>query len=112
MKAFLFILGLVAAGILGYSFEPQFRQSLTGKPPGVKPSTKDPVETPVAAPTAKPTIDFASIPADRLPAKVLLKTEAELVDGASDLKVKVPAGSQINLIRLEGSNVIISPGAG
>ncbi len=108
MKAFLFILGLIAAGILGYSFEPEFRYGLTGKIPGEKPATTDPVETPVV----KPTIDTASIPADRLPAKVLLKAEVEIVDASSDLRMKVPAGNKMNLVRLEGGNVIISPGAG
>lgn len=112
MKAFLFILGLVAAGFLGYSFEPQFRLSLTGKPPGKKPTTSNTAEAPSPTVTKKSVIDLASIPADRLPAKVVLKAEAELVDGTSDLKVKVSAGSQINLIRLEGAYVIISPGAG
>lgn len=108
MKAFLFILGLVAAGILGYSFEPQFRLRLTGKTPGGKFAPNAQVETPPAIPA----IDLATIPADRLPAKVLLKTEAEIVDAASDLRMKVPAGNRMNLIRLEGAVVIISPGAG
>jgi hypothetical protein len=112
MKAFLFILGLVAAGILGYSFEPQFRQSLTGKNPGEKPAPSATVATVAEASAGKSTIDSANIPADRLPAKVLLKAEAEIVDAASDLRMKVPAGNRMNLIRLEGSNVIISPGAG
>ena len=108
MKAFLFILGLVTAGILGYFSEPWFRLALTGKKPGEKPS----ISYPAHAPAAQPAIDLAKIPSDRLPAKVMLKAEAELADSASDLKVKVSAGSQINLIRLEGENVIISPGAG
>jgi hypothetical protein len=108
MKTFLFILGLVVAGICGYSLEPRFRRTLTGKTPGEKPS----ISYPAQAPAAQPAIDLAKIPSDRLPAKVLLKAEAELADSASDLKVKVSAGSQINLIRLEGANVIISPGAG
>jgi hypothetical protein len=56
--------------------------------------------------------DPASIPADRLPTKVLLKVEVEIVDVASDLRMKVPAGNRMNLIRLEGAYVIISPGAG
>lgn len=108
MKTFLFILGLVVAGICGYSLEPRFRRTLTGKTPGEKPS----ISYPAQAPAAQPAIDLAKIPSDRLPTKVLLKAEAELADSASDLKVKVSAGSQINLIRLEGANVIISPGAG
>ena len=104
MKAFLFILGVVVAGICGYSLEPRFRPALTGKTPGEKPAIWDPA--------AQPAMDLAKIPSDRLPTKVVLKAEAELVDSASDLRVKVSAGSQINLIRLEGSNVIISAGAG
>jgi hypothetical protein len=108
MKAFLFVLGLLAAGILGYSFEPQFRLALTGKTPAEKTATTDLVQ----APATKPTIDTAGIPADRLPAKVLLKAEVEIVDAASDLRMKVPAGNKMNLVRLEGANVIISPGAG
>lgn len=112
MKAFLFALGLLVAGILGYSFEPQFRLSLTGKPPGKRTVTTAPVAPVASAPGAKPTFDPASIPADRLPAKVLLKAEAEIVDAASDLRMKVPAGNRMILTRLEGRNVIISPGPG
>jgi hypothetical protein len=68
MKAFLFILGLVAAGILGYSFEPQFRLSLTGKPPGKtpgeKPASPDPVEeTPAEVPVTTPPVE-PEMPAD------------------------------------------------
>ena len=44
MKAFLFILGLIAACILGYSFEPEFRYDLTGKTPGKKNAASDPIE--------------------------------------------------------------------
>lgn len=108
MKVFLFILGLVVVGICGYSFEPRFRLALTGKTPVEKRAISGPAE----ALAAQPAVDLAKIPSDRLPSKVVLKAEAELVDSASDLKVKVSAGSQINLIRLEGSNVIISSGAG
>lgn len=108
MKVFLFILGLVVVGICGYSFEPRFRLALTGKTPVEKRAISGPAE----ALASQSAVDLAKIPSDRLPSKVVLKAEAELVDSASDLKVKVSAGSQINLIRLEGSNVIISSGAG
>jgi hypothetical protein len=110
MKPFLFFLGLVAAGILGYSFEPNLRLSLTGKAPGKgKPSSIAPA---VAQSPALANIDAATFPADQLPEKVMLKGDAEIADPASDLKMKIAAGSRVNLIRLDGDHVIISPGAG
>lgn len=111
MKLFLFLLGLVAAGIVGYSFEPQMRLALTGKPPG-KTQPVAPGSTLVETPQAAGTISAASFPADRLPEKVLLKAEAEVADAASDIRMKIPAGTRVNLIRIDGQNAVISPGAG
>lgn len=110
MKAFLFLIGVVAAGILGYSLEPEMRLPLTGVAP-VKGKVK-PKEVTVQAAPAPVRIDPASIPAERLPEKVMLKADAEIADPASDLKMKITAGSRVNLIRLAGDNVVISPGAG
>lgn len=110
MKPFLFLLGLVAAGILGYSFEPNLRLSLTGKAPVKgKPSSNAPA---VEQPPALANIDATTFPADQLPEKIMLKGDAEIADPASDLKMKITAGSRVNLIRLDGDHVIISPGAG
>ena len=110
MKTFLFLLGLVAACILGYSFEPDLRFKLTGQTPvkgNAKPGRMAVVPTP-----PEQAIDPASFPADQLPEKILLKNSAEIADPASDLKMTITAGSRVNLIRLAGENVIISPGAG
>ena len=110
MKTFLFLLGLVAACILGYSFEPDLRFQLTGQTP-VKGNAK-PGRMAVVPVPPEQAIDPASFPADQLPEKILLKSSAEIADPASDLKMTITAGSRVNLIRLAGQNVIISPGAG
>lgn len=110
MKLFLFLLGMVAAGILGYSFEPLARYSLTGKMPDVEKQEPRKVIVETGAPPQG--IDPASYSADQLPEKVLLKADAVIADAASDLKMTVTAGNKVNLLRLEGNNVVISPGAG
>ena len=53
MKTFLFLLGLVAAGFVGYSFEPNLRFSLTGK----RPENRDAKPAIVAATAAEPTLE-------------------------------------------------------
>lgn len=65
MKIFLFLIGMVAAGVLGYSFEPQMRYMLTGKVPVAdkKETRRVAVETGIPSKQAHP----ASYPADRLP---------------------------------------------
>ncbi len=110
MKTFLFLIGMLAAGILGYSFEPSMRYQLTGKVPVVKKAGPKKIVIETGAPSK--TIDPASYPADQLPEKVLLKADAEIADAASELKMTVTAGNRVKLIRLDGQNVIISPGAG
>jgi len=65
MKTFLFLIGMVAAGVLGYSFEPQMRYVLTGKVPVAdkKETRRVVVETGILSKQ----IDPASYPAERLP---------------------------------------------
>jgi len=110
MKVLLFLIGMAAAGFLGYSIEPQLRQTLTGKTPVIKARDSRSIAIEAEAPAMG--IDPASYSADQLPEKVLLKADTEISDAASDLKMTITAGNKVNLIRLEGSNVIISPGAG
>lgn len=110
MKLFLFLIGMVAAGLIGYSFEPDLRQQLTGFAPVPKKERAKRVVISTNAGVKK--IDLASIPADQLPKKIVLKADAEVADASSDLKMTIPAGSRVSLVRLEGANAIISPGAG
>lgn len=110
MKTFLMLLGVVVAGLVGYSVEPDLRLQLTGETPVKGKAKPDRVAVVPLAPV--PAIDPASFPADQLPDKVLLKADAEIADASSEMKVKITAGSRVNLIRLDGENVVISPGAG
>ena len=109
MKLFLFLLGLVAAGLLGYSFEPLMREALTGKSPDAVYET--PAKVVVEPVTPSIEIDPSTYSAEQLPEKVLLKAAAEISDAASGVKMSFPAGAKVSLVRLEGENAIISPGA-
>lgn len=110
MKLVLFLIGMAAACFLGYSYEPGLRLQLTGIAP--VPEKTEPVRIviPVSAPIEK--IDPASIPTDRLPKKIVLKADAEVATVNADLKMTIPAGSRVILVRLDGDNAIISPGSG
>lgn len=125
---------MLVAGFLGYSLEPQFRERLTGNIPeqskpqeAKKEAKKKPVEEPTKKVMDEPKVvtplapeppvvedlpDPAKFPADMLPEKILLKADAEISDAASGLNMTVTAGNKVNLVRLEGMNVVISPGAG
>ncbi len=109
MKLFLILIGMVAAGVLGYSLEPELRYQLTGKV--VETKNAAPKEAAVVAIPTPVRIDPLSFPADRLPEKIMLKADVQIADAASDLKMTITAGNRVNLIRLDGQNVIISPGA-
>ncbi len=110
MKEFLYLLGIVVAGALGYKFEPQLRAQLTGAPP----TTEVIDETVIIEGRAAtgPTIDPATLAASQLPEKVLLKTDAKVADSSSGIVMTIDAGNQVRLVRIEGQNVIISPGQG
>lgn len=111
MKVFLFLLGIAAAGLLGYSFEPSMRYSLTGK-------ERDKVfdsdsKTVVLDDKKTPTnIDPSKFPKERLPKKVTLRGDVEFTDKKSELTMKVTAGSKVNLVEVDGFNVVINPGVG
>ncbi|MEO5713883.1 MAG: hypothetical protein ABIT37_10395 [Luteolibacter sp.] len=114
MKELLYFLGLVAAGALGYKFEPKLRSQLAAAPPAVEVIE----ETVVieaggpSAPTAEPAIDLAGLAPSQLPEKILLKTAAKVADSSSGVIMSVDAGTHVKPVRIEGENVIFSPGAG
>lgn len=112
MKIFLFLLGIVAAGIVGYSFEPQMRQSLTGKTPETKRDRVSVQTRMVDAGVPKRAIDPSTWPVDQLPKKVQLKGDVEIANETGDIKMTITAGNRVDLVRLEGQTLIISPGPG
>ena len=103
MKIFLFLFCVVAAGILGYSFEPQMRYELTGKVPEQK---LDPVRT-VVVNIGKPKkeINPSTWPADKLPKKVELKRDAEIANETGDMKMTVMAGNANTGLTVSGTAI-------
>lgn len=105
MKPFLIFLGLAVAGVLGYMNEPSLRYQITGVMPkmagqhGVKPTVSE-----------FPPVDLASLTPEQLPEKVTLRAEVLVTDTASELTMKIPAGNRVKLVRIEGANVVVSPG--
>lgn len=112
MKFILFIVGIALSYVLGYMMEPQVRLSLTGQNPATAPVTPAPATSVSAPAPATVTLDLTKISPDQLPATVMLKAEAEISDASSGLKMKIEAGNKVKLLRIEGPNAVISPGAG
>ncbi|MEI6675960.1 MAG: hypothetical protein WCO57_12375 [Verrucomicrobiota bacterium] len=118
----LILVGVIAimafvAGIVSY---PAMRSQLTGLGTVVPPA---PVATPttqstVPAPTLQavtpsattpPVIDLSQLTPSQLPSQVTLNVATEVAD-ATGLKLKVDAGSRLKLVRIEGDQVVVSPG--
>ncbi|WP_411826302.1 hypothetical protein [Luteolibacter sp. AS25] len=111
MKLFMTLLGMVAAGILGYSLEPELRFQLTGVSPEAEKAPEPKHITIEIGDSSANKIDPATFPVEQLPKKVLLKSDAEIADTNSGIKMTITAGNQVDLIRLDGQDVVISPGS-
>ena len=131
MKWFIGILGFTAA-LTGYMKYPSLRYQLTGlsqivpvKPAATKAAdvaVAAPSSPPLAAPpaavapaaaplaTTPPIIDLTKLTPAQLPAQVTLKVSTEVGD-ASGLKMKIDPGSRLTLVRVEGDQVVVSPGS-
>ena len=117
----LVIVGVVAgvAAVAGFLSYPSMRYQLTGlaskvpPPASTAPQAAPPAPAPqdgVIPPAATPTvIDLSQLTPSQLPAQVTLNIATEVAD-ASGLKLKVDAGSRLKLVRLEGDQVVVSPG--
>jgi hypothetical protein len=116
MKYILFVAGLLAALALGYMSEPKFRFKLTGKLPAAAapaaPANTVVVSIPSPNTPAASAIDPSKLDAGQLPETVVLRTEAEVGDASSGLKMKIQAGNRVKLVRIAGQTAVISPGAG
>lgn len=108
MKLFLILLGMAAAGILGYKKEPELRFALTGiSPTDGKMKIANPLDS---AATAAPAIDPASLSADQLPEKVTISVDIKFSDETSGLIMTIAAGSKVKLVRIDGANAVVRPG--
>jgi hypothetical protein len=114
MKFILNLFGLALAATLGYVAEPHLRDFLTGLPStgseGIE--LQEPADsTPTTPPAPELQIDLTSLRPDQLPERVMLYAETKASD-ASGVVIKIEPGSRVKLLRVEGGNAIISPGAG
>lgn len=108
MKLLTNLIGMAAAGTIGYMTEPKWRFDLTG----IQPS-----KTEIAAggrvvikmPDNMPEIDLSKLTPAELPLKVVVKSDVKVADAASGLNMTISAGSQVNLVRIEGGNATVSP---
>ncbi|MEO7101123.1 MAG: hypothetical protein ABI162_17340 [Luteolibacter sp.] len=116
MKPILNILGIGAAGIFGYMFEPNLRFQLTGIQPASEAThEKVAIEEPAAPTTPSPTtpqIDVSGLASSQLPERVLLNAEAKVADSKSGIVMTIEAGNRVKPVRIEGESIIISPGDG
>ncbi len=109
MKQLCNFLGILAAGAFGYIFEPNLRPQLTGVDPSS--DTIGEIEG-SEIPSDAPQIDLASLTASQLPDRVVLKTDARVADSASGVVMTIDAGNRVKLVRIDGSEAVISPGEG
>lgn len=121
MKFFLMILGMAAAGVLGYLVEPNLRSALVGEPAReeaeetavVAGSEADEVEdertgSAEAAPVAD--IDPATLAPEQLPPTVKIKSDAKVKDLTPGMTVTIDAGTELKLVRVVGANALLRPG--
>ena len=111
MKLLINVLGLAAAGYLGYLLEPGLRPSLTGQLPSKIENGRN-KKVILQMPGDVPQIDLANLTPDQLPPKVLLKSDVKVTDAASGTQMIMPAGNRVTLVRIEGGNAVVSPGEG
>ncbi|MEI6605729.1 MAG: hypothetical protein WCP35_10500, partial [Verrucomicrobiota bacterium] len=122
MKWFIGIL-IVSSVFAGYSSYPSMRYQLTGltyKVPAKVATNRNPAaaaDTPSSPDAGSPpaaggpqVIDLAKLTPAQLPAQVTLKVATEVGD-ASGLKMKIDSGSRLTLVRIEGEEVVVSPGS-
>jgi hypothetical protein len=111
MKLFFNLFGMAAAAALGYYAEPSLRFQLTG----VQPSSREIAEgktTMIRPADGSPAIPLSSLSPDQLPQTVLLKSSVKLSDPVSGVSMTLDAGNTAKLVRVEGANLVVSPGEG
>lgn len=110
MKYLILLISMIVAAMIGYSIEPSLRQVLTGKSKDWSKTPEKPIEVIVEE---APAIELALLwPADKLPEKVILKADGEIANETGEIKATVSAGNLIDLVKLDGTNAIISSGPG
>lgn len=107
MKVVLFLIGMAAAGMLGYILEPSYRQQLTGQLPG-KVAPVEPQET-ISEPAA-PARSFDDLQPNQLPASVTLKAPLKVNDPQSGTSMTLDPGSRLKPLRVEAGKLVVRVG--
>ncbi len=108
MKLSLIPIGMLVAGITGYILEPSLRFPLTGKGASIAEGTGDEAVL-LQLPDGK-RIKLSSLSAEQLPKLIYLKKDFILKEKSSGIAISIAAGSEVNLIRIDGFNAVISQG--
>ena len=111
MKLFSTLFGMAAAGALGYFAEPSLRFQLTGTKPSAAEVAQD-KRVMLQFPGETPRIDLSTLSPEQLPQRVLLNTDVKVTDAGSGVTMLIQAGNRVKLVRIEGGNVVVSPGEG
>jgi hypothetical protein len=108
MKLFANFLVVGGAGVFGYFAEPSLRLELTGLSPTAPPTPQQPGNQEEVYLSR---VDPRVYAPEQLPKEVTLKKEAELTDSSSGLKIPVPIGTKLKLLRLGQGTLIVGTGS-
>jgi hypothetical protein len=111
MKFVLAIIGIGAAGTLGYLMEPSLRPLLTKQKnavPRTASSTMPASDVEPAVEARVPDYDYTKLLPEQLPAKITLKSEANATAPGETDTVPLPAGTKVKPLRIEGFEVVFS----
>ncbi|WAC21733.1 hypothetical protein OVA24_10085 [Luteolibacter sp. SL250] len=108
MKLFANFLVVGGAGVFGYFAEPSLRLELTGLSPTAPPPPQQPGNQEEVYLSR---VDPRVYAPEQLPKEVTLKKEAELTDSSSGLKIPVPTGTKLKLLRLGQGTLIVGTGS-
>ena len=139
MKVLGYALVILVMGFLGYALYPNIRPTLenagwiaqyvpqAAPAPAVEPPATDdggeasvppavePAPVPEPAPAPAPAAggipqELVGLTPDRLPERVLLKAAVTVRDPSGGVEMQVPAGQRVKPLRVEGAEVVVSPG--
>jgi hypothetical protein len=109
MKLFSNLCGIALAGILGYALQPNLRVVLTGQAlakPDISSNSRILVQRGVGAEK----LDLESLTSEQLPEMVRISTGLQVEDSATGITMNIPAGNNVKLVSIDGTNAVVSQG--
>jgi hypothetical protein len=109
MKLFSNLCGIALAGILGYALEPNLRVVLTGQAlakPDISSNSRILVQRGLGAEK----LDLESLTSEQLPEMVRISTGLKVEDSATGITMNIPAGNNVKLVSIDGTNAVVSQG--